>query len=254
MIGVGIGVTGVGDIQHPVQQRKRRALQLLGGDERDSGAIPTDSRAGDGRRDEHWRQLVGAGCQIERVDMVGIRILSWDILREGVEIHRVRCQIDHGSAGDAHLWVDVVIGSIAIGKERIRRRRRQTQVHMPQDTCPHSRIAGGVKGIHVIILGHDEYDVANTLPWNRQVRRIQRLRIHLTLHRIFEQFTECTCIDIGGREVQFREVLTGSSRVVYDPSTHWSKVICETPALQGSDGIVCAQSPCLPHRRPSNYA
>ena len=111
--------------------------------------------------------------------MVGIE--TYSVIRERIQVHRAACQIDHRRAGDANLWLDVGVRSVATAEDVARGRRQgiRAKINVPQQAAVRAGVAVRIKRVHVVIFRGDENDVVCALARDRQVGNVQRLGIDL---------------------------------------------------------------------------
>ena len=156
-----------------------------------------------------------------------VRIETYSVIGERVEVHRAACQIDHRSAGDANLWLDVGVRSVATAEDVARGRRQgiRAEIDVPQQAAVRACIAVRIKRVNVVVFGRDEDDVVRTLAGNRQVRNVQRLGIDLSAsrnrgrNRIRKQLPERAGVNVGRREHRFG-IIEALARQVIVPGEH----------------------------------
>src|SRR5438046_566810 len=71
-----------------------------------------------------------------------------------------------------------------------------------------------IKGVKSVVLGCCEHDVMYAAPRNCQPRDVERLRVHMTVHRISEELAERSGVDVCGGQDCFVQVHAGAAIVV----------------------------------------
>ena len=89
------------------------------------------------------------------------------------------------------------------------------KIYVPQRRGVASLIAVGVEGINAVVHGRNINDVVGGVRCrNQNARNIQRLRRHLSIERLREEFSELRRIDIRRSQDGFRKVLSGTRIVI----------------------------------------
>ena len=129
----------------------------------------------------HWAtELFNPGDQIESVQPVMIGAALFGL---GDDIHGVAAGIDDRRAGYAVLEVGVLVRAGRIGSDdaNIVDGHRRPEVHLPEG-LRHARVIG-IESVHAVVFGGGEDHVARNPP-DGEARDIERLRIHLAVHRM----------------------------------------------------------------------
>ncbi len=161
------------------------------------------SRGDRGRTSEQFR----AGRQVERVDAVNI--VAAGSFGHGDQINGVARPVDNRRGSNADLGSNlaaaaIIAGSLSRGQHRF----------LPEDRTRAAVDAVGVKGIHAIVLGHNVQNVFRSAIWDGQVRKIERLSVHVAVDGKRADLPEFGLIHVGGSKHGLVEVLPGAQVVV----------------------------------------
>src|ERR1700680_3064633 len=128
----------------------------------------------------------------------------------GVEgtVGRARA-VDHGSRCDTDLWRDLATVMLIAG------RFTGTQ----QRNVPQSGSAIGVEGVDAGVLAYHVQKVVRSLTRNADLRKVDRLAIHLAVHGVEADLPELRSIHVSGSEDHFTQICAGS-RIVVVVSDH----------------------------------
>src|ERR1700736_408380 len=117
--------------------------------------------------------------------------------------------VDHGSRCDTDLWRDLTtVMGIAGGFTGTQQR-----------SMPQSGSAIGVEGVDAGVLAHHIQNVVSSLTGNADLRKVDRLAVHLAVHRVEAHPSELRSIDVSGSENRFTQIGAGS-RIVIVVSDH----------------------------------
>ena len=84
---------------------------------------------------------------------------------------------------------------------------------------PQSGSAIGVEGVDAGVLAHHIQNVVSSLTGNADLRKVDRLAIHLAVHGVEAHLSELRSIHVSGSENRFTQICAGS-RIVIVVSDH----------------------------------
>ena len=178
----------------------------------DVGVGPVrDNRIGD---DDRGAESLGPRGDIEgmqALDVAGVAVARLLGLRHDVE--RAGGGVDDGGPRDPDLRHNIAGKHVGLGDRR-HPGRRVDEAGLPEQTAiaPRIRVVG-VKGKDAVVLGGHEDDVVRHSA-DGDIGRVERLRVHKTIHRIREELAETGRTDVGRGETRLLEVLAGAAIVV----------------------------------------
>ena len=129
------------------------------------------------------------------------------------DVHRVRGEIDGGSAGDTDFGNDVGGGKVAVGNGGGTGRRTVSGIE--KSDLPKRRAGGvGVECVDAVVFGGHEDDVVSAFARYGQALDVEGLSIDAAVNGIGEELTEISGSDIGRSKDRFVGIGTGAEIVV----------------------------------------
>lgn len=85
---------------------------------------------------------------------------------------------------------------------------------MPERLRIGANIGIRIERVHTIGLRRHKDNVVGAFAGNRQLGHIKRLRVYLTVYRVFEEFAEPIVVDVRGCNDYFVNILTSPAVVI----------------------------------------
>ena len=163
--------------------------------------------------------LSSSGCDIERVDVVGVGVLPGDVVGEGVDVHGAGGEVDDRGAGDADVGRGVVVRAVTRADVGARDGGGGSEIDVPQQALARAGIAVGVEGVDIVGHRDDEDDVHGAFAGDGEIRDVKRLGVDLPADGVGKELSEGAGVDVGGGEDLFVRIEAVGARSLCQVTT-----------------------------------
>ncbi len=164
--------------------------------------------------DHHWTaNHVFAGGRHQCVQPLHIRYVALAIRLFGLRYHEDFPLTQDRCPDDSNYRRDIVVILVDIARRHRNHAGRINETGMPERIGIGAGIGIRVESIHGVVCRRDEHYIVHG-SMDGLVRREQRLRVHLSVHRVGEQFPEGFGVYIGLSKDGLLIILPGSGIVV----------------------------------------
>ncbi len=163
------------------------------------------------RLDFQWpAKFFGTGRDVE-----GVQTLHKAAILFGLrgQVHGVGGEIDRRCAGDSDFRNEVITAHVR-ACNYVNPGAGVDETHLPQGGSIGSGLVIGVEGIDAVVFGRHVDDIVGTLARDVHVGHVERLGIHVSVHRLGEELAKLSLVDVGGRKDGLAGVLSGAVVVV----------------------------------------